>query len=125
MLISRGDKNLETLMSSAQPFPQTPIYFSSSASMQLKTLIPAALLLACGAIAAPLPQDDYQGVTKTPDLQGLNAVLAEVQGGLEKLTQALHGKARRDEINLQDTPLSSIPELIPLLTTLGIPAGNH
>lgn len=122
-------------------------------NMQFKITAIAACLLALTVSASPLPQDDvstllglrllcrvpftltatcfpstvrqYHGVSKTPELTGLNAVLAEVQGGLEKLTQGLSGKARRGEINLQDTPLSSIPELIPLLSTLGLPAGNH
>ncbi|PWN92627.1 hypothetical protein FA10DRAFT_282312 [Acaromyces ingoldii] len=79
------------------------------------------------ALASPLPQTDYGGVTKTPELEGLNALLAGLQGSLEKLTQALHGRQRRDapELNLEDTILSSVPELVPLITDLGIPAGNH
>lgn len=98
----------------------------------------------CVAVAHPYPPNpplQYGGVTQTPPIQGLDAVLAGVQGSLEKLTQFLQGKARRDlpggdsdqgggpqdppELDLQDTLLSSIPELIPLLKALGLNVGNH
>ncbi|CEH16749.1 hypothetical protein CBOM_06960 [Ceraceosorus bombacis] len=108
----------------------------------------AAIVLVAGSAVTmsangnPLPQQDYGGVTHTPDLEGLNKLLEVLQGSVEKLTQALSGRQRRadlpggdsdqsggpqdpPELNLQDTILSIVPELLPLLKSLGLNVGNH
>ena len=85
----------------------------------------------------------FDGVKTTPPLKGLNAVLGAASGSVEEIEGSLIaagtavsqplvdaikslGKGLNGvSIPLQDTPLSSVPELIPLLNILGIDAGNH